>query len=147
MLAARVTAMDRAATDAGRFLALQAIVADFEGLSDVSAYSARAVILGKEKSVKDALKRARDEDDREIRIIREIQSPAGGLGDGATRQDALVELDRMFRELNGAARRAADSMERRVARRLMATIAGNTAFTTDPDLLALIAKYRVPRTR
>jgi poly(3-hydroxybutyrate) depolymerase len=131
-------------TDAATFLAAQAIVADFDGLADVSAYAARAAVLGRDKQVKDALRDAREEDDREMRLLVDVRTEEARLAMADQRPGALAALRRTWKDLGDKARRADDSPDRRFARRVLAALSAGTS-TTDADYLKIIADYRLSR--
>src|SRR5207302_960434 len=69
IFAKRQAAVDAAKVDKDTFLALQAIADDFDRLKDVRAIAVRAAELGRDKNVRAALKRDRDEDDREESML------------------------------------------------------------------------------
>lgn len=144
IFAKRTSRIDLAATDATTFLALQAIVADFEGLSDVTRYAARASVLRRDETVKDAIRKAHDEDDRERRLLVEIKTREAQLAMADQRALALADLRRTWKELRDQADRPDDSAQRRLARRVLAAVAAGTA-ATDPDYLMLIGPYRSRR--
>jgi len=142
ILAMRMAAVDPTQVNKDTFLALQAIVTDFKGLSDVSAISTRAAELGRNKLVREGLKKDTEEDEREIQLLRSIWSTEGRLASPGERNDALSELRAQLRKLSEQARKPDDSTERRLARR---TLSGLNAggHTTDADYLKIIREYRL----
>ncbi len=146
LFANRTSRIDLAAADARTFLAAQAIVSDFQGLVDVAPYAARAAALGKEKAVKDALRKARDEDDREMRLLVDVKTAEARLAVDDERARALLELNRTWKMLSEGAQRPADSPERRLARRVLAALSAGLT-TTDPDYLKIVSQYRPARGR
>ena len=125
-------------------LALQNLVADFAGLRDVSALAKRATALGRDPGVRDALKRDRDEDDREGAIVAEVQAAEGRLDFSRQRNAAMAVLLRKWQELVAAAGKSEDSAERRLARRVTAWLNLNT-LTMDEDYRAMVREIRTGR--
>jgi len=140
ILAARVADIPSGATDAAAYLALRAIATDFEGLTDISAFAARAEVLGKTGVVRSALKRDRDEDDRELRILQDAYAAQARLSTD-DRLIALAELNATWGDLSKKANAATDSSDRRVARRVLSGL-GASVLPQDPEYLAIVAKYR-----
>jgi len=146
LFASRTAAVDLKKTDAPTYLALQAIVDDFTGFEDVTALAARAKVLERDKGVRDALKRDRDEDTREERVLMDMRTLEARLGAEDQRVQALSELRQRWKELAQRARAADDSPERRFSRRVLAGMSAGIT-TTDPDYLKIIAEYRMGRGR
>jgi pimeloyl-ACP methyl ester carboxylesterase len=147
----QILAKRAAAATAGKagleaFLALQAIVDDFDGLRDVRAFSVRIAELGRDKGVRAALKRDREEDDREERMLRDIGVAESRLAAGDDRTQVLAELRRRWKDLSDIAKKPDNSAERRLARRVLGGLSAG-ATTTDPDYLKIIAEYRMARGR
>jgi len=142
ILAKRMAAVDPTQVNRDTFLALHAIATDFKGLRDVSAISTRAAELGRNKLVREGLKKDTEEDEREIQLLRSIWSTEGRLASPGERNDALSELRAQLRKLSEQARKPDDSTERRLARR---TLSGLNAggHTTDADYLKIIREYRL----
>ena len=137
----RMGAIARMASDTHAFLALQSVASDFTGLTDVSAIAGRATALGRDKEIKNALSKDRDEDDRETRVLREMTIFAAKLESTDERADALAELRVRWRQLSDAAKKPADSSERRMARRVIALLNQSTT-TRDPAYRKIIEEYR-----
>ena len=127
-------------TDKGTYRALQAIADDFDGLRDVSAQKRRAAELGREKGVRAALDRERDEDQREESILREVASLAARLSSDA-RLAVLNRLRQRWMDLSAQAKNPVDSTERQLARRVLAALSADG--TTDADYSKIIAEYRL----
>jgi dienelactone hydrolase len=144
ILAKRTAAADAARDDAGRYLALQSIVADFSGLRDVSALNAKAEALSRSKPVQAALKKDRDEDARELRMLDDIRSIEARLASDENRPQALLELRQRWKELSDRARKPDDSPDRRLARRVLTGLSASTT-TKDPEYLQIISDYRMGR--
>jgi hypothetical protein len=140
ILAARVADIPSGATDAAAYLALRAIATDFDGLADVSGFAARAEELGKTSVVRSALKRERDEDDRELSILQNAYDAQARLAT-EDRLVALAELNATWRDLSKKATGSTDSPDRRIARRVLTGLAAG-ALAQDPEYLAIVARYR-----
>jgi poly(3-hydroxybutyrate) depolymerase len=130
--------------DKDTFLAVQALAADFKSLRDVSSFEARAAELGRDPNVRAALKKDRDEDDREEALLREITSAGARLASEDERLPALVELRQRWKGLSEQATQKDDSVQRRMARRVLGSLSAG-AITKDPDYLKIIAQYRLGR--
>jgi len=143
MFAKRQAAVDASKADKDTFLALQAMADDFDRLKDVRTIAARAAELGRDKNVRAALKRDRDEDDREESMLDDIMMAEARLG-AADRGDALQELRRRWKDLSDTAHAPDDSAARRRARRVLAGLSAGVT-TTDPDYLNIINQYRLAR--
>ena len=144
IFAKRTAAAGAAKTDKDALLAVQSIAADFEGLRDVSSFAARASALSKYKSVRDALKKDREEDDREERVLDDVRSMEGRLSSTDSRVNALVDLRQRWQALSLQAKAMTDSDERRFARRVLNTLSASIE-STDPDYLKIVAEYRISR--
>jgi predicted esterase len=141
LFAKRVAAVGTGQADKETLLALQAIIANFQGLRDVSSFTSRAAELDRDKGIRAALKKDRDEDDREEMMLRDLTSAATRLASGEERSGALAELRQRWKDLSEQARKPVDSSERRLARRVMGALSAG-ATTQDPDYLKIIAEYR-----
>jgi poly(3-hydroxybutyrate) depolymerase len=141
----RQAALNGSGQDASTFLALQSIVTDFDGLADTTALAARAASLGREKSVRDGIKKDREDDDREERVLSEIQSLEQKLASDE-RATVLMELRRRFKELSDRAKNADDSSDRRLARRVLTAIGAGPP-PADADYQKIINEYRYGRGR
>ena len=129
-----------------QYLALQGLADDFAGLRDINAVSKRADALSRERVVRDALRRDRDDDAREERLLTEVRTAERRLEDPETRLIALVELRRQWQTIADAARQPNDSPQRRLMRRVLAGLSIGVT-STDPDYLKSIAEYRSGRGR
>jgi hypothetical protein len=129
-----------------QYVALQGIARDFEGLRDVAAVARRAEALGREREVRDALKRERDEDVREEQLLTAVKTAEAQLESDETRAMALMQLRRQWKTIADAARRPEESPERRMMRRVLSSISSSVT-TTDPEYLKIIAEYRTGRGR
>jgi hypothetical protein len=140
-MAARTTAADALTNPTDQFLALDHIASDFDGLADVKAITARAAALGKEKAVRDAIKRGRDEDDRELALLETIRGLEARLASDDDHMRVLGELRTRWKDLHDRASKPEDSFDRRFARRVLSNL-GATITTTDQDYLKIINENR-----
>jgi hypothetical protein len=141
MFAARVASAGTG-RDENTYRALQAIAEDFKGLRDVSAIARRADELGRDKSVRSALDRERDDDQREMNLMAGMMSLSDRLSSD-NRPAVLVQLRQRWSELSAKARNPVDSPERQLARRVMAALSADG--TKDEDYAKIIAEYRLGR--
>jgi poly(3-hydroxybutyrate) depolymerase len=144
ILAKRVAAGEAAKDDASKYLALQSIADDFRGLRDVSVLATRAEALGRHKGVRAALKRDRDEDDREERMLEDVRSAEARLTSDDARLSTLAELRQRWKDLSEKSKKPEDSPERRLARRVLGNLSA-TVISTDAEYLKIIAAYRTGR--
>ncbi len=141
LLAARVAAAGTG-SDKDTFRALHAIADDFQGLRDVSAFARRAAELGRDKTIRAALDAELDQDRREEVVLREMDVLAARLASN-DRLAVLNQLRQKWMALSEAAKNPVDSMERQLARRVLAALTADG--TTDADYAKIIAEYRVGR--
>jgi poly(3-hydroxybutyrate) depolymerase len=140
----RMSAAGGGRADKAAYLALRAIAEDFDGLEDVRAVAAQATALGREKTIRAALKQDEDEDNREARMVEEVWRAEGRLASADDHLAALADLRERWKSLSEAAKKADDSAERRLARRVLSSLAANL-HTTDQDYLKIVAEYRITR--
>ena len=136
----RIAAARASPSDKDRYLALRSIVSDFDGLKDVSALSAETAGLERDKRVREALKKDREEDDREQRMFDAIRTAEVQLASDESRPAALADLRGRWKELAARAAAPEDTADRRLSRRLLAGLSASVT-TTDPEYLAIIAQY------
>ena len=116
---------------------------DFGGLRDVSAAAERAVALSKQKDVKTALARERADDDAEARLLDDVLRLERELRDDRRRLESLGQLRDSLARCARQADAAADSTERRRARRVLRAITmGATERVQDVEYLKLLDQYR-----
>jgi hypothetical protein len=140
----RVSALDALASDKDRYLALTALAADFDTLKDVSGFTARAALLARDKHVRDAFKKERDDETQEQREIQEIVDAERRLPDN--RPAALGELRAAWKKLSVASNAPADSPDRRRARRVLRGLAmGAAERVSDPDYRKIVDEFRPSR--
>ena len=91
----------------------------------MSVLAKRAAELGRDKSIRAAIKKDLDADHREEVMLRDITSAVARLtSDG--RLEALAELRQRWKDLSAEAKKPVDSMERQLARRVLATLSAET---------------------
>jgi hypothetical protein len=129
-------------TDRDTFLALQDLVADFDGLKDVSAFKPRAAALRRDKAVRDAIKADQEDDQRERQLTASIWSAEERLAFPKQHEAALRELGQKWQQLSIQASGTDDSAERRLARRVLGGLSAGGARTTDEDYLKIMREYR-----
>ncbi len=142
LFAARKAAVDSGRVDKDTFLALQSIVDLFQGLRDVTALAARAADVGRDKSVRDALKRDNDADAREEATLRSINALADRLRTD-DRPQALSQLRQKWRDLSIQAKQPDDSLDRQLARRVLSALGADS--TEDAEYRQIISEYRIGR--
>ena len=149
IFARRLAGAAAAGTGKDRMLALQSIVADFDGLEDaavLSPLSAQAAALERDPAVRDALKQDQQEDEREQRMVGEMAGAEERLDSQppAQRLETRQELVQRWKQLAGQAQAPEDSADRRLARRVLAMLSA-TVRSNDADYLEMIRPYRVRR--
>lgn len=145
IFAQRVAAVKTGEPGLETWLALDGLAKDFDGLKDVSELAARAAALGRDKRVREALKRDRLEDERERRTTAQIVAAEGRLPSD-DRMAALAELKLNWKTLFTAATATEDSAGRRMARRILRGLAMSAnERTVDPDYRKIIDEFRLPR--
>jgi hypothetical protein len=126
---------------------LDALVADFQGVRDVSADAAQLKEMRGQPEVRKALARERDEEDAEARVLKDIFDLEAGLNDGRRHDEVLRELRSRLTKWARAADAPEDSPERSRTRRLLRSItSGASERVQDGDYRALLDQFR-PRAR
>jgi len=124
---------------------LKDLADDFSGLRDVSAAAARASELSKQKDVKSAVARERADDDAEARQLDEAFTLEAALRDESRHLESLGRLRDWLSRSARQADAAADSPERRRARRVLRAITmGAADRVQDGEYLKLLQQYRQP---
>ena len=124
---------------------LKELADDFTGLRDVSAAVARASELSKQKDVKSALAREREDEDAEAQQLDEVSMLESGLRDERRHLESLGRLRDWLSRTARQATAAADSPERRRARRVLRAITmGAADRVQDGEYLKLLEQYRQP---
>lgn len=129
-----------------RFQALETLAADFAGLRDVAAISARVTELHRNKAVKEALKQQQAEEVNERRQLDEILALEQELNVAEQRSTAFARLRDQWKRLAAASANGQDTANRRIARRVTRGLSmGAGERTKDVDYLKLLANYRPAR--
>lgn len=111
---------------------------DFADLhSEAGEFSAQARRMERDKVVKAALKGESQEMELELQRRREVMEGEAGLGDPARRRASLELLREKLSRLAGQAKLENDSVERRVARRILRGLSAGGA-STDPQYRKLL---------
>ncbi len=122
---------------------LQTLVSDFKGLLNVSAEAHRLEEMSRQSDVRKALKRERESDDAEARMLGEIFDLERQLGDDR-RDRALMTVRDRLSKLSRTAATEADTPERSRARRVLRAItAGASERVHDRGYLTLLEQYRL----
>jgi hypothetical protein len=142
LLAKRRSAIAGATSPVDTVRLLEAIVADFTGLRDVSAEGFRAKELSQQSDVKKAIARDRSSDDVEMQMLSEIFELERGLGDADRHNEAMLALrDRLSRLAKKAAAET-ESPERSQAVRVLRSITGGASDRVqDRDYAQLLAEF------
>jgi predicted esterase len=126
---------------------LRGLAADFKGLRDVSAATARADALAKQQDVKAALARERADDDAETRLVYQIATLEAGLRSEEQATESLGQLRDLLARLWKEAGAEANSAERSRARRVLRVITtGASERVQHAAYLKLLQQYRLPGT-
>ena len=121
---------------------LDAVVADFSGLRDVSAEGSRVKDLSKQSDVKKALARDRADVDAEARMLNGVFELEADLTDDSRRGSALAALRDRLSKLAQKAAAETESPERSQARRVLRAItSGASVRVQDRDYRALLEQY------
>jgi poly(3-hydroxybutyrate) depolymerase len=143
MLASRRQAIEAASDPAAAFHLLEWVVADFNGLRDVTAEAAAVEAMSKRSDVKKALARERSSDDGESRMLSEIFELEARLDSADARFAALGHLKGRLSQWSRQAQAPADSPERSRARRLLgAVLSGAGSRVSDAEYRKLLDHYR-----
>ena len=138
IFAKRMAAVAADRMDKESYVALRAIADDFDGLKNVRDIAVRVTTIGRDKAIRAALKRDEEEDIREERMVRDVRVLEARLESGDDRIGTLQELRRKWKELADAAKKADDSTDRRLARRVLGGLSASVT-TTDAEYLKIIA--------
>jgi hypothetical protein len=123
---------------------LTVLVSDFKGLADVSAEATRLEQMSRQADVKKALKRERDDDSAEGRMLDELLGLEARLGTDDGREVALMMLRDRLSKLSRKATAEAETPERSQARRVLRSItAGASGRVQDREYLTLLEQYRL----
>jgi len=142
LLEKRRRLIDASTSQADTVHLLDALVADFAGLRDVSAAAARVKDLSRQPDVKKALARERADVASEARLLDEIFDLEAGLGDDRRRAESLMRLRDRLSQSARAANAATDSPARSQARRILRAVTGGAGERVrDPEYRALLEQY------
>lgn len=140
----RQRALAAAKTPADTVRQLESIAADFKGLHDVSAETARLAELSRDPDAKKAAAKARSDQDAEARMLGEIFTLETGLADPERRLQTLVRLRDRLSRLSRDANAPQPSPERDQARRVLRSLqAGAGERVQDAEYRQLLASYRL----
>jgi poly(3-hydroxybutyrate) depolymerase len=122
---------------------LQNLADDFNGLRDVSQAKARASELAKQKDLKNALTREREDVDAELRLMNDLATLEAGLRENDTRDESWIKLRETLSRCALQAGAQEDSIERRRARRVLRGLMSSASQRVqDPEYLKLLEHYR-----
>jgi len=139
--AARVVRIDALKDNAETLRELMQLIADFEGLEDVSKYADRAKRLLKQQDVRDALTEETKNEEREVRVQGELFE----LRDRWTNGASFAKLKERITALLAQSKAADDSEDRRIARRVLANFAAaSPRGIRDPQYQELLDAIRRP---
>jgi len=143
IFAKRVAQLGAESGDPAVLSASEGLVSDFEGLTDVSAYATRAAALRRQKTVLEALKKERSEEQREERMIVELASLENDLGDAEKRGSSLAQLKDLLSNLSRQSNAPEDSSTRRLARRVLrGTVVGSMERSKDTEYQKILDALR-----
>jgi dienelactone hydrolase len=139
MIETRRRAIEALTDPAEMVHALEAFVADFDGLHDTGAEARRVRELSQQRDVKKALSREKSSLDAESQMLADIFASEARLADDERRSVALASLRDQLWRLAKTAAAAAESPERSQARRVLRAItSGAAGRVQDREYLALI---------
>jgi hypothetical protein len=143
LLAARRRRIQAASDALDRLRLLEATVADFSELADVSGLSRERDTLARDPDVRQRVARERADLDAEARQLDTALAAESRLRDQGTRGAALAALKAMFEGWARAAERPDPTPERSQARRLLGAVAaGAGERTRDEEYRVLVQQYR-----
>ncbi len=143
LLARRRQEIDASVSAADSVRLLQAVVADFTGLRDVSVEAATASALSRQEETKKALAKERSSDEAEVRALSEVFDLEGQLQDFDRRVGALGRLRQRLSQWGKQAAGPTESPERHRARRLLGAVtAGAGARVADAEYRRLLEQLR-----
>jgi hypothetical protein len=138
--AARVERIDALKDNAETVRELLHLIADFEGLEDVSKFADRGKRLLKQQDVRDALSEESKNEDRELRVQAELFELRDRWYNGAS----FAELKERVTALLAQSKAADDSEDRRIARRVLSNFAASSRSARDPQYRELLDAIRRP---
>ena len=121
------------------------IVRDFEGLRDVSKFSAQLQTLQGKKSVIDALNKEHADQHFEAQLESELMELQESLQDGGeARAASFSELKNRLTKLAAQAAGPQDTTDRRMARRLLGAVAADSRSIPDQEYQKFVDGLRQP---
>ena len=138
--ATRVERIDALQDNAETLRALIHLIADFEGLEDVSKFAERARRLLKQQDVRDALSEESKNEERELHVQGELFELRDRWSNGAS----FAKLKERVTALLAQSKAADDSEDRRIARRVLANFAASARGIRDPQYQELLDAIRRP---
>jgi hypothetical protein len=138
IFASRVASAEAENTNLGKMRALKAMAEDFEGLKDVKALRDRAASLERRQDVRDALKVDGAQEEREVQTTADVfyllskLNDAGGFEKLKARVVPLIERSRAL----------SDSSDRRIARRVLASLSASARGVPHPEFQELLKQIR-----
>jgi predicted esterase len=136
--AARVERIDGLRDNAETLHKLIHLIADFEGLEDVSKFADLSRRLLKQQDVKDALIEESKNEDRELQVQRELFELRDRWYNGAS----FAKLNERVTALLAQSKAADDSEDRRIARRVLSNFAASSRAIRDPQYQKLLDAIR-----
>jgi hypothetical protein len=141
--ATRVGRINALKDNAETLRALIHLIADFEGIEDVSKFAERARRLLKQQDVRDALSEEPKNEERELHVQGELFELRDRWSNGAS----FAKLKERVTALLAQSKAADDSEDRRIARRVLANFAASARGIRDPQYQELLDAIRVPAPR
>ncbi len=123
--------------------ALIHLIADFEGLENVSKFADRAARLLKQQDVRNALSEESKNEERELQVQGELFELRDRWYNGAS----FAKLKERVTTLLAQSKAADDSEDRRIARRVLSNFAASSRSTRDPQYQELLDAIRRPAGR
>ena len=116
------------------------LIADFEGLEDVSRFGDRAARLLKQQDVRDALSEEPKNEEHELQVQGELFD----LRDRWYNGESFAKLKERVTVLLAQSKAADDSEDRRIARRVLSNFAAPSRGVRDPQYQELLDAIRRP---
>jgi hypothetical protein len=136
--AARVERIDALKDNTETLHALLHLIADFEGLEDVSKFADRSRRLLKQQGVRDALSEESKNEERELKVQGELFELRDRWYNGAS----FAKLKERVTALLTQSKAADDSEGRRIARRVLSNFAASSRAIRDPQYQELLDAIR-----
>lgn len=138
--AARVERIDGLKDNAETLHALLHLIADFEGLEEVSKFADRSRRLLKQQDVRDALIEESKNEERELGVQGELFELRDRWYNGAS----FAKVKERVTALLAQSKAVDDSEDRRIARRVLSNFAASSHSTRDPQYQELLNAIRPP---